>query len=100
MPRRKQPARRYLRKRSGRQPVWVVLDGTSEVGTGAGPNDVAQAQEALRTYLAERHRPPSGSTRPQELLVDEVVAAYLRDHASKSPSHEWIGYTAGNILAW
>jgi integrase len=101
MPRRKQPARLYLRKkRSDRQAVWVILDGTNEIGTGAGANDVAAAQQALRTYLAEQHRPPSGSVRPNELLVDEIVAVYLRDHAPKSPSKEWIGHTAAGILEW
>lgn len=101
MPRRRLPARLRLRKaRADRSALWVILDGEKEIGTGVGADDVAAAQEALEAYLADKHRPPSGKSHPANLLVDEVMAAYLRDHAPTSRSKEWIGHTAEPILQW
>ena len=100
MPRRREPARLYLRKRAGRQAQWVILDGSKEISTGAGANEPERATRILETYLAEKHRPPIGASQPGELLVDEVMSSYLRDYAPTSISKDWIARMAGPILKW
>src|SRR5262245_36840269 len=101
MPRRKQPARLYLRRARGdRGATWVILDGKKEVGTGASQANIGAAQRALETYLAKHHRPPSGANRPNQLLVAEVMNAYLDEHAPTRVSKDWIADMAGDILEW
>src|SRR5215218_4959630 len=101
MPRRRLPARLYLRRgRDDRGSVWVILDGSKEVGTGAGAGDRTAAETALQTYLARSHRPPAGANQPALLLVSEVVSRYLDEHASTRSSSAWIGTMATSILQW
>jgi integrase len=101
MPRRRLPARLYLRRsRDDRSSVWVILDGAKEIGTGASADDRTGAEKALQTHLAKSHRPPSGATRPEEFLISEVVAVYLREHAPTRPSAKHIGYLATPIIVW
>lgn len=102
MPRKRKPPRLYLRKfRAGKYPAqWVIRDGAKETGTGAGPDDTAGAAAALERYLAERHSPPKGANRLDQLLIDEVVRFYLKDHAKHSPSRQWIVHTATPVTEW
>jgi hypothetical protein len=99
MPRPKKPPRLYLRSRPGAPSYWVVVDGKSEFGTGALGPDLARAEEALRRYLVERHEPPR-TTHPEQLLVSEILDAYLREHASRSPSRQWITHMATPLAEW
>ena len=100
MSRRRKPPELYPRERAGRPPVWVILDGKKEVSTGASLDDLEAANRALETYLAETHRPPSGANRPSQLLIAEVMNAYLKEHAPTRPSKDWIADMAGDILEW
>ena len=99
MPRPKKPPRLYLRHRAGRPAQWVILDGAKEAGTGAGAEDADRAAQALEAYLVERHQ-PSDSNAPEDLLVDEVMASYLREHVPDSPSRAWIADMAAPIVEW
>ena len=101
MPRRRLPARLYLRRgRDDRASIWVILDGEKEIGTGAGANERASAEAALQQYLARHHRPPRGANRPSELLIAEVMARYLEEHAPTRPSAAWIARMATDVLRW
>ena len=101
MPRRRLPARLGLRNaRADRRALWVILDGEKEIGTGVGEDDLAGAQAALEHYFAQQYKPPSGITDPGDLLVDDVMGAYLRDHAADSPSRAWLAHTSEPILQW
>lgn len=95
MSRRRKGPYLYLRERRGRPAVWAIRDGTHEVGTGCGPDDVGGAEEALARY----YRPP-GALAPDKLFVEEVFAAYLNEHAKHSDSRDFLVHTAGPILAW
>ncbi len=101
MPRRRLPARLYLRRgRDDRSSVWVILDGAKEVGTGASADDRAGAEKALQAYLAKNHRPPRGANRPAELLVAEVMSVYLAQHAPTRSSAKNIAILATPIITW
>ena len=100
MPRPRKPARLYLRERTGRPPVYVILDGSREISTGAGKEEPGRAQEAYANYCADNHAPPSGATAPKALYIDEVMTIYLREHAQHSRSREWIGHMATPIVGW
>src|SRR5262245_32931580 len=101
MPRRRLPARLYLRRgRDDRASVWVILDGAREIGTRAGADDRAGAEKALETYLAKTHRPPRGANRPTELLISEIVAVYLREHAATRRTARHIAVMASPIIEW
>ncbi|MEQ1694960.1 MAG: hypothetical protein ABL901_03880, partial [Hyphomicrobiaceae bacterium] len=94
------PARAARGGNPARPAVWVILDGSRQLGTDAGANDIGRAQAALARHLAAQHKPPAGADRPDQLLVDEVMTAYLSEHAARSPSRDWIAHTAAPILDW
>ena len=101
MPRPRKPARLYPRRARGdRGASWVILDGKKEIGTGASLGDRAAAEAALHAYLAKHHRPPSGANRPSQLLVAEIMNAYLEEHAPTKASRDWIADMAADILVW
>jgi integrase len=99
MPRPRKAPRLYLRRRTGRAPVWVILDGAVECSTGCNEDDARGAQEALARYLATKFTPPDDVPAGQ-LFIDEVMAVYLREHAAHSPSRDFLVYTAASILNW
>jgi integrase len=101
MPRRRKPARLYLRRgRDDRSSVWVILDGSRETSTAAGIDERPKAEAALREYLAQNHQPPCGANRLDQLLVSEVMNVYLTEHAPTRTSAKWIGDMAGDIITW
>ena len=82
MPRRSKGPRLYIRERKGRPPVFVILDGTTEVGTGCGLDDRRGAEKALEAYITRKHRPAFGVGDPAEVPVADVLGFYasnLRD---------------------
>ncbi|MCB2056388.1 MAG: hypothetical protein KDE30_00525 [Novosphingobium sp.] len=98
MPQRSKGARLYLRKRAGREPVYVILDGAKEVGTGCGPGDVAAANEALRDYLARTFRPDTGQRDLAQITVAEVLTLYAQEVAAHRKSAGMIGYNMKALL--
>jgi integrase len=92
MPRPSKGPRLYLRKRKGQAPVYVIRDGQAEISTGCTGENVEQASEALREYLASRFRPETGQRNLNKIYVSEVLMLYLTDLPADSPSRETIRY--------
>ena len=100
MPRRTQAPRLHLRlRRYPRGHVWEIRDGTLRISTGCGEHDTQRAHEALARHIAEKYRAP-GALAADKLLIDEVMAAYLKDYAQHSPSREFLFATARPTLQW
>ena len=103
MSRPRKGPRLYLRAgRADRAAVYVILDGAREIGTGCGADRAAEAEAALARYLAQKYTPPrpAGQARLDDILIADVVAAYLAGHASTTASAEFIAHTAAPVLAW
>ena len=101
MPRPRKPARLYARRARGdRGATWVILHGAKEIGTGASLHEREKAEAALEAHLAKTHRPPSGANQPRQLLVSEVMARYLEEHAPTRPSAAWIADMAEDVIRW
>lgn len=72
--------------------AWFILDGTSQVGTGLGVGSSdAEKDEALRAYLTSKHtaRASVGSRDPSQVIIDDVLAKYIRDKVA--PKGEAVG---------
>jgi integrase len=90
MPRHAKGPRLWLRpaRPDGTAAAWFILDGNRQRGTGLGPRaSEVEKSEALRAYLAEKHTETvsTGSRDPSQILVDDVLAKYVRD---KDPDYE------------
>lgn len=92
MPRPSKGPRLYLKKRAGREPLYVIRDGEKEVSTGCVAADVEQASEALREYLASNFRPDTGERSLNRISCAEVMMLYLTDLPADSPSRETFRY--------
>jgi site-specific recombinase XerD len=103
MGRRRLPARLILRPaRPGKQrALWIIRDGSREIGTGCGADARKRAEEALQSYLAKTYQPPI-TNRPAELSVADVMVRYLSEHATTKPTKTqiWLADMATDILNW
>ena len=82
----------------GKRNVWIIRDGAHRQSTGCGEHDLEGAQQALSIYIAAKYLPPTGLG--PRLLIDEVMAAYLKGRANTSPSRDWLVHTARPVLEW
>jgi len=99
MPRKRLPPHLFLDVREPRKPnFWRIRDGKNRPSTGSLEHDLAAAEQALAAYITAKYRPPIGLG--SQLLIDEVMAAYLRDHAAESRSREFLVHTARPIVEW
>lgn len=98
--RRRKGPRLYLRERVGREPIWVIIDGAREIGTGCRQGEFGQAEEQLQAYLASKYRPEVGPAALDSLLIADVVNVYLTEWAPQVARPDFIEVTAGPILDW
>lgn len=78
MPRKRLPARLYLRKREGRESRWVIVDGRTEIDTGCGPGDHERAEEQLGAHIAATRRIDTSARNPAQISVADVIALYIK----------------------
>ncbi len=100
MPRPRKGPRLYLRRYAKSASVWVILDGSREVSTRCGPEDLAGAERALESYIAGKYAPPDGPAQPDRILIADAVHAYVKEHAPRTRSLEFILHTSRPLLDW
>lgn len=100
MPAHAKGPRLYLRKRKGREPVWVIRDGSNEQSTGCGPGDRERAEAQLADYIARKWNPITRETKLARIAVADIMSVYLREHAVHTKSADWLLYTGENIVRW
>ena len=81
MPARSKGPRLYFRKRNGRQPVWIIIDGQRHISTRCGPEDCSNAEKALARYIAGKYKPLARSEDPEVVPIARVLADYGTEHA-------------------
>lgn len=90
--RKAKPPRLYLRERSGRDPVWVILDNGKEQSTEAGLECREQAEKALADYIARKYEAPIGPNHPDHMTIDRALEIYAEEHAPSTAAPELIAY--------
>lgn len=100
MPNPSKGARLYLRTRKGRPKQYVIRDGSREIITGCGADDVRGANEALAKYIASTYRPNQRERDLDRILCSEVLTLYLRELPENSPTRATIGYHAKALLGF
>ncbi len=98
MPREQKPARLWLNKRKGRDPVWVILHRGKQISTGCGSDCRSQAEEKLAEYIGEQRQIPKREDRLDRLLIADVITVYLKEHAPHTATPEWLGYMAMPVI--
>lgn len=81
MPRPSKGPRLYLKKRAGREAVYIIRDtGDYERSTGCTEGQLAAAQSELARYTLEKHDPThKRGSDPHEVKVADALFVYLRD---------------------
>ena len=101
MPRRAKAPRLLLRQRSGREPVYVILDRGKETSTGCGEGDFEGAEAKLGAYITGKHALPSKIGSLALLNVADIMNVYLTEHAPTKPkSLPFLKATAAPIIDW
>ena len=108
MPRPSKGPRLWLRERPGREAVYVIRDGSRQIGTGCVGGRRGEAEKALAEYIRQKHRPDFRDGDPAHVLVDDVLRLYVTEHAPHVASPESIGYHmiplglffAGRTVSW
>lgn len=99
MPTRAKGARLYLRKRRGRESVWVIRDGAGEHSTGCGAGSRSEAERLLARHIAAKYQPKPRADLT-DILVAEVVATYLSERGPHVARRDFLSATATPIIAW
>ena len=99
MPRQTKPPRLLLRKRKGRQPVYVILDKGAETSTGFGPECSEEAEKCLSDYITAKWEPPK-QAEPAEMSVAEVLSIYATEYASGTADPARIGYAIDALMSY
>lgn len=79
MPRKREPARLWLRPSSkDRGAVWLILDGGKQISTGCGESDRREAEKQLSDHIAKQYaeKPKSKHREASEVSISEVIAVY------------------------
>jgi len=100
MPRPRKGPRLYLRRHRKSAAVWVILDGQREFSTNCRKDDLAGAERALEGYIAGKYTPPDGPARPEDILIADAVHAYVKEHAPRTRSLEFLIHTSRPLLDW
>lgn len=100
MPRPAKGARLYLRKRFGREPFWIILDGAKEIATGCREGDSEQAEKALSDYIARKYESPKGPCHPDQITIARALEIYGNEKAPSVASPETIGYHIDALLPY
>lgn len=92
------------RKRRGyTQYIWNIEwsngRGTCSRSTGKVREDHAGAQEAFRDWLAAHAEKPTGSRRPSEMLIADMLAFYAEEHAPQTADPARIAHSIAPLLA-
>lgn len=98
MSRPAKPPRLYLRARTGREPLYVILDHGREISTGCGPGRQREAEEAFSRYLVDKHAADWGDGDPAQIPVADVLTLYMTEKVPTQASPETVGYHAGPLL--
>ena len=98
MPRRNKGPRLYLRHRSQRAAVWVILDHGREISTGASESDSDAAEEALAKYISHKHRPQFGKGNPTEVLIADALSEYGENHAPITRRPDLVGGAISKLV--
>jgi len=77
MPRKKLPARLWLRERKGRGARWVIVDGRTEIDTGCGAGDHKKAEALLGEHIARTREIDTTTRNPSQVSCADVIALYL-----------------------
>lgn len=89
MPRPRKPARLWLRPaRENNRALWLILDGTKQVSTGCGENEIEQANAKLAAYILDNSGPDRKLKQLQNIYLSDVITIYAEDVASKSPHYQ------------
>jgi integrase len=101
MPQRKKGPRLWLRERSGRPSVWVILDGAHEHSTGCTESQFegkGGAREKLRDYLVRTTKVNTNETDLSKILCADVLMLYSDFIPEDSPSIKTRRYHIANLL--
>ncbi|MFD2248876.1 integrase [Pseudochelatococcus lubricantis] len=79
--------------------VWVIRDGARKRRTGCRENERQRAEESLAAYIAEKYEPVCDS-RPNRILVADVLKFYLATVAPAHKSAATTAYSVDRLLDW
>jgi integrase len=100
MPRPSKGAHLYLRRRSGREPCWVIRDGRHEIGTRCAYSQREHAEKRLSAYLAAKYRPDFGDGDPARIPVADVLTLYAKERAPMMRRPELAAHTIAPLARW
>jgi integrase len=73
------PARRDSAGKLTHHPTWVIRDGTSYHATGCAQREVAEAEQALKDYIALKYEPKRKEQDIDKIPVADVLSIFIDD---------------------
>src|SRR5215831_19708035 len=89
------------RSKEGKSSQWVIRDGQIKRRTGIAHSPrkpPPEVEKILKDYIASKWTPPKGLG--QQVLIDEVIAAYRQDNVDAHSYENFIVPTSNPLLEW
>lgn len=108
MPRQAKGPRLWLRKErfdkaTGKRisaAAWIIIDGTSHVATGCGPDEVGEAERQLAEYNVTRYRPTRKERDIEHISVADVLMIYISDKREGQANKPKFDERMGRLNDW
>lgn len=75
---RKKGPRLWLEQRTGRESVWHIRDGEEKFSLGLSASQLAEAEQKLAEYIAQKHGPEAYKAKAEQISIPEVLAFYAK----------------------
>ena len=82
--RKAKPPRLYLRTERDGSRSWIILDRGRQIRTGCNAEETERAANALKDYIAARHKPTLGARDPAAVAIGDVLTRYAESKQPKS----------------
>jgi integrase len=107
MPRSSKGARLYLRavRRDAtgnitHHATWVIRDGRRDVFTGCVANEVAQAEQRLKQYIAEKYAPRRKVRDIDSIAIADVLSIFIDDRREAQANKKQFDRRMMRVNAW
>lgn len=95
MARKRKPPRLYLHPR---ERCWIIRDGNHFERTGCSERDRGRADRRLARYIDRKYRQERRETKPENLVIAELLAAYGLERGPKLMSPRRAGFAIQKLL--
>jgi integrase len=80
--------------------TWIIRDGGRDVFTGCAANEVAQAEQRLKQYIAEKYAPQRKVRDIDTIAIADVLSTFIDDRREAQANKKQFDRRMMRVNAW